>query len=137
MRMWDLALGIFIFNFVLTMFLGLTDIEGNTIFSEVGIYSPLKSSQWDDDKFNETISRMNPTASDVGLIEGAWNLITFLVDAFLIAVNVIFASTLGFPAMLAVGFGVPNFITDVIMAIMVIVYVMGFLEFISGRVTGA
>jgi len=80
---------------------------------------------------------MNPTASDVGLIEGAWNLITFLVDAFLIAVNVIFNSTLGFPAMLASGFGVPSAITNVLMAVMVLVYVMGFLEFISGRETGA
>jgi len=137
MRMWDLALGIFIFNFVITMMLGLTDSSGGLLFENSGIYSPLKTSNWDNDKFNETISRMNPTASDVGLIEGAWNLITFLVDAFLIAVNIIFASTLGFPAMLAYGFGVPTAITTVLMAIMVIVYVMGFLEFISGRITGA
>jgi len=137
MRMWDLALGIFIFNFVLTMLVGLTDTEGNDIFSSAGIYAPLKTNEWRRGTFNETISQMNPQAGDVGLIEGALNLVTFLVNAFLIAVNVIFQSTLGFPAMLHSGFGIPSLITNVIMGIMVLVYVMGFLEFISGRQTGA
>jgi len=80
---------------------------------------------------------MNPQSGDVGLIEGALNLVIFMVNAFLIAVNVIFSSTLGFPAMLSSGFGVPTMITDVIMGGMVLVYIMGFLEFISGRETRA
>jgi len=46
MRMWDIALGVFLFNFVLTMMLGLTDIDGNQLFSDTGVYSPLKTSQW-------------------------------------------------------------------------------------------
>jgi len=43
MRMWDIALGIFIFNFVITMMLGLTDSGGGLLFENAGIYSPLKT----------------------------------------------------------------------------------------------